>query len=95
MARIREVLEASEWTSSGDHSGLHDDDNNIGLLADTDNDNDLDIGADELEREMLGLHMAIENGEADNDDLSHLEDDQLEGLLLRVQAIRGECVFKL
>jgi hypothetical protein len=94
MARVREVLEANEWEPSSDHPGLHDDDNNLGLLADTDNGNDFDIGADELEREMLGLRMAIENGEDDKDDLSHLEDGQLDGLLLRVQAIRGECAFQ-
>lgn len=87
MARVQEVLSANEW-ASGEPTGLHDDGG--ALLADTDEPDDFDIGADELEREMLGLRMAIENGGDDDADLGHLEDDQLDGLLLRVQAIRGE-----
>lgn len=79
MARIREVLEANEWTSSSN------DDFGQDLLEDL--DDGFDLEANELEREMLGLRMAIENEEDDEDDLKV---EELEALMQRVQAIRGE-----
>ncbi|EER24907.1 hypothetical protein CPC735_015050 [Coccidioides posadasii C735 delta SOWgp] len=92
MPRIREVLETNEWAMA---SSIGDDlDSASGFLEDLDDDRlDLEIG--ELEREMVGLRMAIENGGGDGADLEgedFVEDDlkveQMEGLMLRVQAIK-------
>ncbi|EEP78471.1 predicted protein [Uncinocarpus reesii 1704] len=92
MPRIREVLEANEWTMFASHEDLA---NPASGSLDDFAEEGLDIEVGELEREMFGLRMAIEKGEGDGtegeeDDFD--EDDlaveQLEGLMLRVQAIR-------
>lgn len=81
MARVREVLEANEWDSPSD-------DYSQGLL-DTLDDDGFDFEANELVREMLGLRMSIENEEDDEDDL---QVEQLESLMMKVQAIRGKSI---
>lgn len=79
MARIREVFEANDWTSSSN------DEFGQGLLEGL--DDGFDLEANELEREMLGLRMAIENEDDGEDDLNV---EELETLMQRVQAIRGK-----
>lgn len=108
MPRIKEVLETHDWTGPGD---LRDPDADQEL--DFDFDDDLEAGllsgsksrtrgfgqeVQELEREMLGLRMAIEHGGGDGEegDFGDFEDgddeikvESMEGLMMRVQAIKG------
>ncbi|KAJ5540793.1 Alpha/gamma-adaptin-binding protein p34 [Penicillium frequentans] len=107
MPRIKEVLETHDWTGPGD---LRDPDADQEL--DFDFDDDLEAGllsgsksrtrgfgqeVQELEREMLGLRMAIEHGGGDGEegDFGDFEDgddeikvESMEGLMMRVQAIK-------
>lgn len=103
MPRIKEVLETHDWTASSDDPHLDPD-------AGADFDDDLEtelLGfggsthtrgfndeVHELEREMLGLRMAIERGGGDGEEDQAGEDDEIkvesmEGLMMRMQAIRG------
>lgn len=108
MPRIKEVLETHDWTGPGD---LRDPDADPEL--DFDFDDDLEAGllggsksrtrgfgqeVQELEREMLGLRMAIAHGGGDGEegDFGDFEDgddeikvESMEGLMMRVQAIKG------
>lgn len=106
MPRIKEVLETHDWSTSGGANDLED--------ADLDFDDDLEeelLGfgrsahtrgfgheVQELEREMMGLRMAIErgggdghesDGDRDNGD-EELKVESIETLMMRMQAIRGE-----
>ncbi|WEW61719.1 hypothetical protein PRK78_007213 [Emydomyces testavorans] len=91
MPRIREVLETNEWTMDLNGEGMGDAVSGLGELE----GEGLDLEVGELEREMLGLRMAIEKGGDDgvegewaDFDEDDLKVEQLEGLMLRVQAIR-------
>lgn len=94
MARIKEVLQTNEWASN------HQGDFSTDFLLDSDEDFGFDNEASELEREMLGLKLAIEKGAdetgAGEPDLkNHDEEDELhvekiDGLMLRMKAIKGE-----
>lgn len=102
MPRIKEVLETHDWTASGDTTLDQDPE------LDTDDEFDDFVGFDksshsrgfgeevnELEREMMGLRMAIERGgdgyeDSDGDgNGDENEVESMEGLMMRVQAIRG------
>ncbi|PWY70538.1 hypothetical protein BO83DRAFT_399697 [Aspergillus eucalypticola CBS 122712] len=100
MRRIKEVLETHEWAATEDaETGLLndgiDDDLERELLGLDDADNGFDLEVDELQREMVGLRMAIERGGGDGfDDDDDEEDEELrvdavEALLLRMRAIKG------
>lgn len=111
MPRIKEVLETHDWTSAGDTS-LDDE----GLDPELDLDDEFDdelLGfgrsshtpgfgqeVNELEREMLGLRMAIERGGDGFGDSDGEEDEEgkvesMEALMMRVQGIRGMlCCWK-
>lgn len=98
MERVREVLEANEWGSSlASGDGLEE----IGLLSDDEGEVGFKLEANELEREMFGLRMAVEKtGEevADEEDREELKVEELEGLMMKMQAIKGEscsnfCLF--
>ncbi|PKY02680.1 hypothetical protein P168DRAFT_189279 [Aspergillus campestris IBT 28561] len=118
MTRIREVLETHDWngsseTVSGDVGVGHDDDLEkylLGLDGDggesdiDDEDTGFGLEVNELEREMVGLRMAIENGGdvgldsevgggEDDEDEDDLRVDSLGGLMLRMQAIKGLSLF--
>lgn len=108
MPRIKEVLETHDWSTS-DGANLDD--------ADLDFDDDLEeelLGfgrsarttgfgheVQELEREMMGLRMAIERGGGDGDGSDgddendrddgdeELQVESIESLMMRMQAIRG------
>ncbi|PLB38212.1 adaptin-binding domain-containing protein [Aspergillus candidus] len=113
MTRIREVLETHDWngsseTVSGDVGVGHDDDLEkylLGLDGDgegsdiDDEDTGFGLEVNELEREMVGLRMAIEKGGdvgldseieggEDDEDEDDLRVDSLGGLMLRMQAIK-------
>lgn len=97
MPRVREILEANEWTSPEDDDAYEE--GHQSLLGETnDGEDGFDLEANELEKEMLGLRVAVENrGDDDDEDGASgdddLNDDQLETLMTRVQAIRGEFPF--
>ncbi|EDN03445.1 adaptin binding protein domain, membrane trafficking protein [Histoplasma capsulatum] len=92
MARVKEVLQTNEWAS------IRQGDLSTDFLLDSDEDFGFDNEASELEREMLGLKLAIEKGAdetgAGEPDLkSHDEEDELhvekiDGLMLRMKAIK-------
>lgn len=109
MRRIREVLETHEWAASSSSSNSkegHDDDDSFGLNSDGEEGEDgFALEVNELEREMMGLRMAIEKGGGDGfDDLDDFDDDDddddkemkvegLESLMMRMQAIKGMHLF--
>ncbi|KAJ5272725.1 hypothetical protein N7478_007850 [Penicillium angulare] len=106
MPRIKEVLETHDWTASGDLGALEDQDPDFGFDDEDDLESEL-LGfgrsshtrgfgqeVQELEREMLGLRMAIERGGGDGeeddaeDDGEEVKVESMEALMMRVQAIR-------
>ena len=89
MPRVREILEANEWSSLDDG----DEEGHENLLEDTHDEDGLDLEAHELEKEMLGLRMAVDSGRDDPTADDDLDDDQLETLMMRVQAIRGKQII--
>ncbi|RAK88461.1 hypothetical protein BO79DRAFT_245753 [Aspergillus costaricaensis CBS 115574] len=99
MRRIKEVLETHDWAATEDaETGLLndgiDDDLERELLGLDDADNGFDLEVDELQREMVGLRMAIERGGGDGFDDDDDEGDEelrvdaVEALLLRMRAIK-------
>ncbi|EWC48149.1 hypothetical protein DRE_02253 [Drechslerella stenobrocha 248] len=114
MERLREALEANDWTAPPmldlDNLDELDDDDFLAELAgedpvDGDGNvrNGLKLEADEMEREMFGLHQAIleqigdrEDGdEADEtEDDEELQVEQLEAAMQRLQAVK-EMVSEL
>ncbi|PYH34519.1 adaptin-binding domain-containing protein [Aspergillus neoniger CBS 115656] len=99
MRRIKEVLETHDWAATEDaETGLLndgiDDDLESELLGLDDADNGFDLEVDELQREMVGLRMAIERGGGDGFDDDDDEGDEelrvdaVEALLLRMRAIK-------
>jgi hypothetical protein len=97
MRRIREILETHDWASlsSGDADGADDDDELERHLLGLGEDG-FDLEVNELEREMVGLRFAMENGDDDlggfaGDDEMKVE--SMEALMMRMKAIKGiECL---
>lgn len=114
MRRIREVLETHDWAIDGGHTRQDDDlvERLLGLDEDhgdaerdyddegEEEDDGFKLEVNQLEREMLGLRMAIERGGGDG--LDGFDDDEnnahrndevqvesLEALMMRMKAIRG------
>ncbi|RJE17459.1 hypothetical protein PHISCL_10205, partial [Aspergillus sclerotialis] len=93
MRRIKEVLETHDWASNPEDRTLDDDLEEHLLGLDDDDDTDgFNFEVNELEREMLGLRMAIgqDEGEEQMDDEKDEENkvDSIETLMLRMQAIK-------
>ncbi|KAH8704123.1 hypothetical protein BGW36DRAFT_286838 [Talaromyces proteolyticus] len=96
LPRVKEVLSALEWedTSHGDGLGFLDDDDESGGLDGF----GLEVG--QLEREMMGLRFAINNPNEDDDDIgegdregdTEVQVEELEGLMLRMKAIKDMSV---
>lgn len=95
IARVQEVLETHQWSSSTSDE-LEQDLESLSLRGDEEATVGFTLEANELEREMAGLRLAI-NSNRDNDDIGEefketgddsLQVEQLEGLMLRVQAIK-------
>lgn len=103
MRRVREVLETHQWGAAesdakSDDGDADDADELERELLGLDDEAGFDWEVGELEREMVGLRFAMERGEefegddqgegdGDGDDERRVE--SVEGLLLRMQAIRG------
>ncbi|EAW25092.1 adaptin-binding domain-containing protein [Aspergillus fischeri NRRL 181] len=98
MRRIREILETHDWAApseDADPGGFSDDSLEEHLLGLDRGENGFDLEVNELEREMLGLRMAIEHGGDVGEDLDEDEEEDdglkvesLEALMMRMQAIR-------
>ncbi|EFE39729.1 conserved hypothetical protein [Trichophyton verrucosum HKI 0517] len=95
IARVQEVLETHQWSSSSSDE-VEQDLESLSLRGDQESTGGFTLEANELEREMAGLRLAINNN-MDNDDIDEefkemgddsLQVEQLEGLMLRVQAIK-------
>ncbi|KNG82461.1 hypothetical protein ANOM_010305, partial [Aspergillus nomiae NRRL 13137] len=90
MRRVREILETHDWASTpvGESDGVDgvEDELERHLLEDG-----FDLEVNELEREMVGLRFAIENG---GDDVGGIDGDDemkvesMEALMLRMKAIK-------
>lgn len=101
MRRIREVLETHDWAAPSDDAdpgGFGEDGLEEHLLGLDRKENGFDLEVNELEREMLGLRMAIDHGGDGMDDQDEYDDEEdddglkvesLEALMMRMQAIRG------
>lgn len=99
MPRIKEVLETHEWASTGDDGadldGLEDDlESELLGSGGAAHTRGFTHEVNELEREMFGLRMAIENGGDDGEeDFEDGDEDikveSMEGLMMRMQALRG------
>ncbi|KAL2821876.1 hypothetical protein BJX63DRAFT_172666 [Aspergillus granulosus] len=95
MRRIKEVLETHEWAGGEEaDTGLPDDDDDLEReLLGLDEGEGFNLEANELEREMVGLKLAIgRGGEGDDDDDEGDEElrvDAVEALLTRMRAIKG------
>ncbi|GIK03325.1 hypothetical protein Aspvir_007394 [Aspergillus viridinutans] len=98
MRRIREILETHDWAApseDADPGGFSEDGLEEHLLGLDRGENGFDLEVNELEREMLGLRMAIEHGgddvdgqDEDEEDDDALKVESLEALMMRMQAIR-------
>ena len=105
MRRIRQILETHDWSedtdndANADGNGLEDDDLEEHLLG-LDSSRGFNLEVNELEREMVGLRMAIERGgdgsdfedetvDDDGDGDDDIKVESMEALMLRMQAIKG------
>ncbi|CAI7612177.1 unnamed protein product [Penicillium pancosmium] len=94
MPRVKEVLETHDWSAAGE-DGL-DDDLEAELLGfDREGGSGFGMEVNELEREMLGLRMAIERGGGDGDSDGNSDGDEeedkvesMETLIMRMQSLR-------
>ncbi|KAF7585231.1 hypothetical protein BBP40_011611 [Aspergillus hancockii] len=92
MRRIREILETHDWTSasSGGAGGADGGDELEKHLLGLDEDG-FDLEVNELEREMVGLRFAMENGDDDLDGIvgnDEMKVESMEGLMMRMKAIK-------
>ena len=95
IARVQEVLETHQWSSSTSDE-FEQDLEFLSLRGDEEATGGFKLEAHELEREMAGLRLAI-NSNMDNGDIGEefketgddsIQVEQLEGLMLRMQAIK-------
>jgi hypothetical protein len=86
MARIREVLETHDWAAP--ESDEPDDDLEEQLLG-LDEGAGFNLEVNQLEREMLGLRMAVERGGEDEEKDDEDRVEAMDELMLRVQGIKG------
>ncbi|KAK2871934.1 hypothetical protein FQN49_002693 [Arthroderma sp. PD_2] len=95
IPRVLEVLETHQWSSLGTDD-LDDDLESMNLQEHEEGMGGFSLEANELEKEMASLRLAI-NSNSNNEDMDEqfedmgeddLEVEQLEGLMLRVQAIK-------
>lgn len=103
MRRIRQIIETYDWASEdkspdADVELGFDDDLEEQLLGLDKSGSGFNLEVNELEREMLGLRMAIERGGDGEDELGDDDDDEIkvesmEALMLRMQAIKGMYSF--
>lgn len=87
------MLETHDWASNPEDGNVDDDlEEHLLGLDDDDGTDGFNFEVNELEREMLGLRMAIgqdEDGERVDDKDEENKVDSIETLMLRMQAIKG------
>lgn len=94
VARLKEALETNDW-EGGDNNG---DDINPEDFDDDEDEGSVGFGIDpkELEGEMVGMKQAIYGGTMGEDEggggeaEGDLEVEQLQAMMLKMQAVRGE-----
>lgn len=80
------MLETHDWASASAPDGDDLEEQLLGL----DEGEGFNLEVNELEREMLGLRMAIERGGDESEEKGDEDGvDTMEGLMLRVQGIKG------
>jgi hypothetical protein len=94
VERLREALETNDWESNELGEGISLEDLDEG-------DGEYEVGtgfgieAAEMEMEMIGMKKAIYGGgneeETDDGDGQDEEVEQLQAMMLRLQAVRGKC----
>lgn len=77
MRRIREVLETHDWSGEPEE----DQDSDSGGF---------DLEVSELEREMMGLKFAVQNGEDDRQEDPEKMVEEMDALVERMRAIKGK-----
>lgn len=94
LERLKEALEANDWESNELGQGVDIDDFDVGE-EEGEAISGFGIEAAEMEMEMFGMKQAIygginveENGDEEDQDN---EVEQLQAMMLRVQAVRGKC----
>lgn len=85
MRRIKEILETHDWAGPGPDGDEELEKELLGM----DSEDGFNIEVDELEREMVGLRMAIERGGDESAAEEETDVDNMEALMSRVQAIKG------
>jgi len=94
IARIKEALEANDW-STGEGDGFQSDDLGLGGGEEEDGTEGFGAEAAEMEREMFGMRNAIygegqyQSGEGDEQD-EELKVEQLGNLMLKMQVVKGK-----
>jgi Alpha and gamma adaptin binding protein p34 len=94
IERLREALEANDWESNELGEGISPED----FEGDDEGEGEGGIGfgieAAEMEMEMFGMKQAIYGGGEEEDDDEEDQGDgveQLQAMMLRMQAVRGKC----
>jgi hypothetical protein len=94
IERLREALETNDWESNelAEATDLEDLDRG---LEEGDGSIGFGIEAAEMEMEMFGMKQAIYGGNnrEENDDVEGEDEEveQLQAMILKVQAVRGKC----
>lgn len=97
--RLKEALEANDWEGEDPEGSV--DLNDFGEGVDSDAEGSLGFGIDreEMEEEMKGMKQAIyggtmADGEIDRDEIEQDEEvEKLQAMMLKMQAVRGECTM--
>lgn len=95
IERLREALEANDWESNELGEGINPED----FENDDDGEGGGSIGfgieVAEMEMEMFGMKQAVyggDNAEQNEDEEGQDEEvEQLQAMMLRMQAVRGKC----
>jgi hypothetical protein len=93
MRRIKEVLESHQWSPDSDGDSGYLADQSLGSEGDAEEDG-FHLEVNELEREMMGLRMAIERaGDDDEQSDAGLHVEEMEALTMRIRAIKGMYAY--
>ena len=86
IRRIREILETHDWTTAD----ADDDDGLEKELLGLGEEDGFNLEVNELQREMLGMSLAVgRGGGSEDNDEDEDQVESLEALMLRVKSIRG------
>jgi len=98
IERLREALEANDWESNELGEGISPEDFGDGDEGEGEGSVGFGIEAAETEMEIFGMKQAIYGGshEEENDDEEYQDEgvEQLQAMMLRMQAVRGKYFLK-